>query len=99
MILCRADITTKNEMKVKKYRANFERVEKLMEDVTMRDEMKAFQSPVKGEEIMKEFDLKPSRKIGEIKKMIEDAILDGEIENNYEDAFKYMISIKDKILN
>ena len=99
MILCRADITTKNEMKVKKYRANFERVEKLMEDVTMRDEMKAFQSPVKGGAIMKEFDLNPSRKVGEIKKMIEDAILDGEIENNYEDAFKYMISIKDKVLN
>ena len=94
MILCRADITTKNDMKVKKYRANFERVEKLMEDVTMRDQMKAFQSPVRGEEIMKELNLKPSKKIGDIKKMIEEAILDGDIENTHEAAFEYMIQLK-----
>ncbi len=99
MILCRADITTKNDMKVQKYRANFERVEKLMNDVTMRDQMKAFQSPVKGEEIMRELNLKPCRKIGDIKKMIEEAILDGKIENNHESAFKYMMQIKDTILN
>tara|TARA_X000001036_G_C20659068_1_gene798186 strand:- start:696 stop:2108 length:1413 start_codon:yes stop_codon:yes gene_type:complete len=99
MILCRADITTKNDMKVKKYRSNFERVEKLMEDVTTRDQMKAFQSPVKGEEIMKELNLKPSKKIGDIKKMIEEAILDGKIKNNHQDAFEYMMTIKDQILN
>ena len=99
MILCRADITTKNEMKVKKYRANFERVSKLMEDVNMRDQMKSFQSPVKGEEIMKELNLKPCKKVGEIKKMIEEAILDGDIENNHEAAFKYMMQIKDTILS
>jgi poly(A) polymerase len=99
MILCRADITTKNDMKIQKYRANFERVEKLMEDVTMRDQMKAFQSPIRGEEIMKEFDLKPCKKIGDIKKMIEEAILDGAIENNREDAFNYMMKIKDQVLN
>ena len=99
MILCRADITTKNDMKVKKYRANFERVEKLMEDVTTRDQMRAFQSPIKGEEIMKEFDLKPSRKIGDIKKMIEEAILDGVIENNHEEAYQYLMKIKDQFIN
>ena len=99
MILCRADITTKNDMKIQKYRANFERVEKLMEDVTMRDQMKAFQSPIRGEEIMKEFDLKPCKKIGDIKKMIEEAILDGAIENNREDAFNYMMKIKDQFIN
>ena len=99
MILCRADITTKNDMKVKKYRSNFERVEKLMNDVTMRDQMKAFQSPIRGNEIMKELNLKPSKQIGEIKKMIEEAILDGKIENNHKDAFKYMMQIKDTILN
>jgi len=99
MILCRADITTKNDMKVKKYRSNFERVEKLMNDVSMRDEMKAFQSPIRGEEIMKELKLKPCKKVGKIKKMIEDAILDGNIENNHDDAFQYMMQIKDTILN
>ncbi len=99
MILCRADITTKNDMKVKKYRSNFERVEKLMKDVTMRDQMKAFQSPIRGEEIMKELGLKPCKKVGEIKKMIEEAILDGQIKNDHDDAFQYMMKIKDSILN
>ena len=98
MILCRADITTKNDMKVKKYRANFERVEKLMEDVTTRDQMRTFQSPKRGEEIMKEFHLKPSRKIGDIKKMIEEAILDGVIENNHKEAYRYMMKIKDQFI-
>ena len=81
MILCRADITTKNDMKVKKYRSNFERVEKLMKDVSMRDQMRAFQSPIRGEEIMKELNLKPCKKVGNIKKMIEEAILNGDIES------------------
>ena len=86
-------------MRIKKYRSNFERVEKMMEDVNMRDQMRAFQSPVKGEEIMKELNLEPCKQIGEIKKMIEEAILDGHIENNHEDAFKYMMQIKDTVLN
>ena len=98
MILCRADITTKNAMKVKKYRANFERVEKLMHDVTMRDQMKSFQSPVKGEDIMRELNLEPCKKIGDIKKMIEEAILEGEIENTYEDAYQYLLKIKNTSL-
>ena len=70
-----------------------------MEDVTTRDQMRAFQSPIKGEEIMKEFDLKPSRKIGDIKKMIEEAILDGVIENNHEEAYQYLMKIKDQFIN
>jgi putative nucleotidyltransferase with HDIG domain len=98
MILCRADITTKNEMKIKKYRANFERVEQLMHDVTMRDQMRSFQSPVRGEDIMKELNLKPCKQIGDIKKMIEEAILEGTIENTYEDAFQYMLKIKNTFL-
>ena len=61
--------------------------------------MRAFQSPITGEEIMKEFNLKPCKKIGNIKKMIEEAILDGEIENNRKDAFNYMMKIKDQVLN
>jgi len=98
MILCRADITTKNKMKIKKYRANFERVEQLMHDVTMRDQMRSFQSPVRGGDIMKELNIKPCRQIGDIKKMIEEAILEGTIENTYEDAFQYMLKIKNTFL-
>ena len=95
MILCRADITTKNPHKIKKYLGNFERVEKLMKDVVMRDEMRAFQSPVDGNKIMEVLKLKEGRKVGKIKKDIENAILDEVIPNTYEDAFEYMMKIKD----
>ena len=78
---------------------NFERVESLMQDVKMRDEMRVFQSPVRGNEIMKIFNLKPGREIGKIKSAIEEAILDGIIENNYDAAFAYMMKIKDNILD
>ena len=98
MILCRADITTKNPKKVKKYIANFDKVESIMQDVQLRDEMRAFQSPVRGEEIMKVLSLKPGREVGLIKKSIEDAILDGKIDNNYDAAYNYMMIIKDDIL-
>jgi hypothetical protein len=98
MILCRADITTKNEIKIKKYLANFEKVEKEMQNVKLRDELKNFQPPIDGKKIMKVLDLKAGKEVGEIKNNIKDAILDGKIKNNYEDAFKYMMSIKDKLL-
>ena len=87
-----------NEMKIKKYRSNFERVEQLMHDVNMQDEMRAFQSPVKGNIIMKTLKLKPGKEVGQIKKMIENAILDGTINNTYDDAFEYMLQIKNKVL-
>ena len=99
MILCRADITTKNEKKIKKYMNNFERVEKLMLDVKLRDEMRAFKSPVDGHIIMKTFSLKGGKVIGIFKHRIEDAILDGKIKNNYESAFQYMMDIKDEVLS
>jgi tRNA nucleotidyltransferase (CCA-adding enzyme) len=98
MILCRADITTKNKDKVKKYLKNFERVEKLMEDVTLRDEMKAFKSPVDGRIIMKTFNIKEGNVIGLIKDDIENAILDEKIDNEYDAAFNYMMEIKNKYL-
>jgi len=98
MILCRADITTKNPSKIKKYMKNFERVEKLMSDVKMRDEMKAFKSPVDGKKIMETLDLKEGVKIGLIKNKIEEAILESIIPNTYEDAFEYMMKIKDEVL-
>ena len=94
MILCRADITSKNPKKVQKYMGNFERVEEIMSDVKTRDEMKAFQSPVRGEEIMRIFNLKPGREIGIIKSSIEEAILDGKIENNYDSAYEFMMDNK-----
>ena len=94
MTLCRADITTKNPKLVKKYMGNFERVEHLMQDVKLRDEMQAFQSPVRGEEIMKAFSLKPGREVGNIKKAIEEAILDGKIPNEHDAAYKFMLKMK-----
>jgi len=98
MILCRADITTKNPHKIKKYMNNFERVDMLMKNVKMKDEMKAFQSPVKGNEIMKTFSLSEGKIVGKIKKAIEDAILDEKIPNTYDDAHAYMMKIKDQFI-
>ena len=104
MILCRADVTTKNPQKVNKYMNNFKKVEEMVKDVKLRDELRAFQSPVRGDIIMKEFNLSPNKNIkdgiliGKIKKKIEDAILDGVIENNYDSAYKYMLSINKKNL-
>jgi len=99
MILCRADITTKNEFKIKKYLANFERVEESMKNVKLRDELKNFQPPIDGLEIMEVLNLKAGKEVGKIKNNIKDAILDGKIKNDYKEAFDYMMSIKDQILS
>lgn len=96
--LCRADITSKNPLKVEKYLGNYERVMQKVRDLKERDQLRAFQSPVRGEEIMQICNLKPSRKVGEIKTAIEEAILDGKIGNNYEEALQYLMEIKDKYL-
>ena len=97
MILCRADITTKNPKKIKQYIKNFERVEVLVSDVKLRDELRKFQSPVRGKEIMEIFNLKPGKRVGDIKKEIEDAILDGRVENTYDAAYELLMSIKERI--
>ena len=94
MILCRADITTKNPNRVKQYLKNFKKVEEKMSNVTERDAMKAFQSPVRGAEIMEICGLTEGRKVGEIKEAIEEAILDGKIENTYDAAKQYLMEIK-----
>jgi hypothetical protein len=93
MILCRADITTKNPNRVKRYLRNFENVEEKMENVIDRDAMKAFQSPVRGAEIMAICGLTEGRKVGELKEAIEEAILDGKIENTYDAAKEYLMQI------
>ena len=96
--LCRADITSKDPNKVSEYLGNYERVMKKVWEVEEKDKLRAFQSPVRGDEIMKICNLKPSEKVGEIKTAIEDAILEGRIENNYEEAYKYLMKIKDEFL-
>jgi poly(A) polymerase len=96
--LCRADITSKNEAKVAKYLNNYEKVMKKVWEVEEKDKLRAFQSPVRGEEIMEVCNLKPSKKVGLIKSAIEDAILDGRIGNNYEEAYKYLLKIKDEYI-
>jgi len=99
MTLCRADITSKNPNRVKRYMGNFERVEKFMQDVVERDNMRAFQSPVKGDEIMEICGLKEGKLVGVLKTAIEEAILEGEIENNYDAALQYLMEIKDGFLS
>ena len=98
MILCRADITTKNKKKVDKYINNFNRVEESMQDVKLRDELRNFQSPVNGVEIMKVLNLEAGQKIGEVKKYIEEAILNGEIDNTYDAALEFLLKNKKKFL-
>ena len=94
MTLCRADITTKNPKNISKYLANFDRVDKRIKEVMEIDKLKAFQSPVRGDEIMKMFNLSPGKEVGKIKTMIEDAIINGEIKNDYSSAISFLTKIK-----
>lgn len=91
MMLCRADITSKNDIKVKKYLQNFDKVEKRMAEVEEKDKLRDFQPAISGEDIMKIFDIKPSRLVGEMKEAIKEAILEGKIKNTYDDAYPFLI--------
>ncbi|RQO71814.1 tRNA nucleotidyltransferase [Pedobacter sp. KBW06] len=91
MMLCNADVTTKNEYKVKKYRNNFELVKQKLKDVEERDKIRNWQPPITGNDIMEVFGLAAGKEVGLIKNAIREAILEGEIKNTYEEALQFML--------
>jgi len=91
MLLCNADVTTKNEYKVKKYRNNFELVKQKIKDVEERDQLRNWQPPISGNDIMQTFGLTAGKEVGILKNAIREAILEGDITNSYDEAFNYML--------
>lgn len=97
MTLCEADITTKNPSKFKKYHNNFEIVRQKIVEVEEKDSIRNFQPPITGEQIMEFYDLKPSKEIGILKDAIKEAILEGEIANDYNEAYDFMVKRATKL--
>ncbi|MDZ7805960.1 MAG: HD domain-containing protein [Gracilimonas sp.] len=99
MKLCRADITTKNEYKQEKYQQNFDFVEKRFKEIEEKDRIRNWKNPLSGDEIMKALDIKPSRTVGDVKDAVKEAILNGDIPNDHDAAFNYMMEHKNDFLN
>ncbi len=97
MLLCKADITSKNEAKVQRYLSNYELVKLKLEEVEKKDHIRNFQPPISGEMIMTTFGITPGREVGIIKNAIKDAILDGVIHNEYDDAYQFMLIEANKL--
>jgi len=97
MTLCEADITTKNPIRFKRYHNNFKIVRDKIKEVEERDHVRNFQPPISGELIMETFKLKPCREIGQIKDAIKEAILDGKISNDYDEAYAFMLKRGEKL--
>lgn len=95
--LCEADITSKNREKVKRYLIKFEQVRERLKEVEEKDRIRNFQPPITGEIIMQYFGIKPGKEVGVIKEEIKDAILDGKIRNDYDEAFQLMIELGKKL--
>jgi len=93
LMLCEADITTKNQARKRKYLQNLQKVRQKIKEVEERDRIRNFQPPVSGEIIMKTFGLKPSKTVGIIKDAIKEAILEGEIHNDFDEAYRYMLHL------
>ena len=95
--LCKADITSKNPVKIKQYLKNYRTVIKKAISVEKKDRLRAFKSPINGKEIMKNFNLKSGPQIGMIKKFIEEAILEGKIPNEHDAALEFLLQNKEDI--
>lgn len=97
MMLCNADVTTKNEYKKTKYRRNFQLVVQKLKDVEERDQLRNWQPPITGQDIMETFNLSPGIEVGRIKNAIREAILEGEIKNDFNEAYLFMIDYAKKL--
>jgi len=99
LLLCRADITSGNKERAKMHLQNFEHVLTRVREVEEKDRLRAFQPPIRGDEIMTLFKIPPGKKVGQLKKLVEEAILEGIIPNEHQAAYEYLMENKDKVLN